>query len=391
MKFNTINFYGGLNNHPFLYPSFYPKYIKKAKNGVIYADNQKFIDLWMGFGSVILGHSFKPLNRLLKKSLEAGIIYSSPISEEKKLFSIITHLFPSIEKIKICLTGSEAVKYAIDLSIALSDRNRILSIEGDYHGSFTMNLKNLKTIPFNNIDRLSSELNSKKYACFILEPIMCNKGIILPNQDYLKKARDLCTQTGTILIFDETITGLRVGNGGAQAYFKIRPDLTILSKSLANGIPIAILGGKKHLMDMFMPKGSVFFGGTFYGNALSIRATLFTLKYYQKYHDNLIKSVFNLKKEISWWLKRKSINDINVISIGSMLFIFWGKNLPQNYKDFKKNFSIEKWNKFIKILLKEEKIFPPPLYTEPFYFSVSHRPLMEKIKEKLIRALNKVV
>jgi glutamate-1-semialdehyde 2,1-aminomutase len=201
------------------------------------------------------------------------------ISEKEiELSTILANIIPSAEKIKLALTGTEVVNYSVKLAKYVTQREKILTINGSYHGS-TLSFpdkvleKYIDKVEFNDLESIEKKLESEEYAALILEPVMCNKGIIIPEENYLKSIKKLCKSSGTILIFilifDEIVTGFRIRLSGAQEYYKVKPNISTFGKSMGNGIPVSSIVGK-NLMDNFTPKGKVFFGGTFYSNLVSI-------------------------------------------------------------------------------------------------------------------------
>ncbi|MDO8663112.1 MAG: glutamate-1-semialdehyde 2,1-aminomutase [Candidatus Omnitrophota bacterium] len=281
-----------------------PLFIEKGSGAYIYdADGHRYIDYVLSWGALILGHAdprvIKPVAGILKK----GTSFGAPTKKEITLARLITELYPSIEKVRLTSSGTEAAMSAIRLSRGYTGKQKIIKFEGCYHGasdsllvkagsgaatfgvpsssgvnqSFT---QDTIILPFNNIDKVEEVIKREKnnLACVIVEPIPANMGVILPKDDFLKKLSKVTRENKVILIFDEVITGFRVALGGAQEIFSIRPDLTILGKILGGGFPIAAFGGKREIMDFLSPDGPVYQAGTLSGNPVAVEAGINTLK-----------------------------------------------------------------------------------------------------------------
>lgn len=185
---------------------------------------------------------------------------------EKEVAKIIHSIIPSAERVRFATTGSDAVAYSIRASKAYTGRNKVLSIVGGYHGVHDGMIQSAGTpntlfpdlVPFNDVEAVEKKLKTKEYACFLLEPIMANSGCTPPQKDYLKKIREICSKTDTILIFDEVVTGFRIGLHGAQGFYNVIPDLSVFSKAIASGLPLSVVCGKKEIMETFIPTGNVF-------------------------------------------------------------------------------------------------------------------------------------
>jgi len=389
------NFFAGGANHPFILYDFYPQI--KSANGpyLITKNNEQLIDLWMGFGSVIIGHSHKDFINYLLSQLTNGIMIPSISKEEMELSKLLVNIIPSAEKIKLALTGTEVVNYAVKLAKYITQREKILTINGSYHGS-TLSFpdkileKYIDKVEFNDFESIEKKLESEEYAALILEPVMCNKGIILPEENYLKFLKKLCKSSGTILIFDEVVTGFRIKLGGAQEYYKVKPNISTFGKSMGNGIPISSIVGEKTLMDNFMPKGKIFFGGTFYSNLVSISAALYTLKFLKKNFKKLLNISHYIVNGIKDCINDLKIN-ITLSNIGSVFYIFFSENSPRNYLEFLKyeKYGRKVYEEFVKIALRKG-LFLPSLHTEPMFISFAHEEVKDKIVEGMYESLKEL-
>jgi glutamate-1-semialdehyde 2,1-aminomutase len=268
-------------------------------------DGNTFTDYFLGMGPMLLGHSPQQVIEAAKSQLDVCLLVAGQTELEFHAARLVTEMVPSAELVRFASSGSEAVQVAFRIARAATKRWKIIKFEGHYHGWFdnvywsvapdlakagdalhpipvagTQGQEegnNLIVLPWNNADAIEEELKRSDVAGIIMEPIMFNSGGILPLPGYLERVRELCTKYGTVLIFDEVITGFRVSAGGAQARLGVTPDLTILGKALANGFAVAAIVGKKEFMDL-VGSGQVMHGGTYNTQSVSMAATVATLE-----------------------------------------------------------------------------------------------------------------
>lgn len=268
-------------------------------------DGNELIDYFLGMGPMILGHSPAPVIEAAKKQLDVSLLVAGQTPLEYEAARLLTELVPSADLVRFASSGSEAVQVAYRISRAATKRMKMIKFEGHYHGWFDNVLwsvapdpalagdalhpipvagtegqetgENLVVLPWNNADILEEHLKAGDIAGIIMEPIMFNTGGVLPVDGYLERVREMCTKYGTLLIFDEVITGFRVSSGGAQARLNVTPDLTILGKALANGFAVAAIVGRREFMDL-VGSGRVMHGGTYNTQSISMAATVATLK-----------------------------------------------------------------------------------------------------------------
>jgi glutamate-1-semialdehyde 2,1-aminomutase len=281
-----------------------PLFIEKAKGSLIYdADGNSYIDYVLSWGPMILGHAHPRVVSALKKAVGKGTSYGAPTALEIELAELVLKVFPSMDKIRMVNSGTEATMSAIRVARGFTNRDKIIKFEGCYHGhadgllvkagsgAMTFGLpdspgvpksyaRNTITLPFNDIQAFRSmiEKEGKDIACVILEPVVGNIGCVLPKPGFLEAIRKLTRQYGIVLIFDEVMTGFRVSFGGAQAYFGIKPDMTCLGKVIGGGLPVGAYGGKKEIMSMVSPEGPVYQAGTLSGNPLAMTAGIETIR-----------------------------------------------------------------------------------------------------------------
>ena len=297
---------GGVNSpvRAFKAVSGTPIFINKALGPHLYdSENKKYIDYVGSWGPMILGHSHPTVIAAIGKSIKNGLSFGTPTEIETQIAKKICELVPSIEKIRMVNSGTEAAMSAIRLARGYTKRDMIIKFEGCYHGhtdsllvkagsgALTFGVpsspgvpedlaKQTITLTYNNIDQLKDTFKniSEKIAAVIVEPIAGNMSLVPGNKKFLEVLRKLCSENGTILIFDEVMTGFRVALGGAQSIFNIDPDLTILGKIIGGGMPVGAFGGKENIMSHISPDGPIYQAGTLSGNPIAMTAGLATLK-----------------------------------------------------------------------------------------------------------------
>ena len=273
---------------------------------VIDADGNRLIDYYLGMGPMILGHNPQRIIAAAREQLGRGILFAGQTEVEFEAARRVCAVVPCAERIRFGGSGTEVIQAAIRLARAATGRNTILKFEGHYHGwldnvqwSVAPTAQNcgpkdnpakvggtlgqdptsgehVTILPWNDLSAVEARLSGRQVAAVIMEPAMCNTSAIAPKKGYLEGMRELCTRTGTVLIFDEVITGFRLGIGGAQQLFGVTPDLATFGKAVASGFPVAVLAGRAQLMDMFVTSG-VMHGGTYNAHPVCMAATVATL------------------------------------------------------------------------------------------------------------------
>ena len=273
-----------------------PRFIKRAKGARLYdVDGNGYIDYVLSWGPMILGHAAPSVINAIKKAAANGTSYGAPTELEVKLARMIHDAFPSMEKVRLVSSGTEAVMSAIRVARGFTKRDSILKFEGCYHGHSDYLLvkagsglatlgipdslgvpadfaKHTLTAPYNDIRAVQQIVKEHRdrLACVILEPIAANMGVVPPAPEFLASLRRLTKENDILLIFDEVISGFRVAYGGAQTLYGITPDLTVLGKIIGGGLPVGAYGGRKEIMDLIAPLGPVYQAGTLSGNTASI-------------------------------------------------------------------------------------------------------------------------
>lgn len=288
--------FGAVGGHPVFMASGRGQYLHDL-------DGNKYLDYIGSWGPMILGHAYPPVIEAITKAAERGTSFGAPTENETHLAELISRAVPSIEKVRLVSSGTEATMSAIRLARGATGRERIIKFSGCYHGHVDSLLvaagsaaatlgapdspgvtkgtsQDTTVLDYNNVQGLEMAFDEMgpTIAGVILEPIVGNMGTVIPTQPFLKALRDLCTKHGAILIFDEVMTGFRVAYGGAQSILGITPDVTTLGKIVGGGLPLAAYGGRADLMDNILPVGKVYQAGTLSGNPLATAAGAKTLE-----------------------------------------------------------------------------------------------------------------
>ena len=285
-----------------------PPFIARAEGCYLWdADGNRYIDYVGSWGPMILGHAHPEIVKVLKDMVSKGTSYGAPTEIEVQMAETVVNMVPSMDMVRMVNSGTEATMSAIRLARGFTQRDRIIKIEGCYHGhadsllvsagsgvatfgipgcpGIPADLANQTlTRPFNDLDAVYQAFDKfgSDIAALILEPVPANMGVLLPEKNYLKGLRDVTLQNGSLLIFDEVITGFRVGPGGAQELYGVIPDLTCLGKIIGGGLPVGAYGGRRDIMAHMAPEGDIYQAGTLSGNPLAMAAGLTTLKLLQK-------------------------------------------------------------------------------------------------------------
>lgn len=346
-----------------------PVFIKSAKGSKLYSeDGREFIDYCQSFGALILGHAHPKIIQEIMKAVDRGTSFAAATINETKLAKLIVGAIPSIEKLRLTNSGTEAVMTALRLSRAFTQRNKILRFRDSYHGHIDY-LLNCQGVPedfgkytltstYNNIGEAKRivEENKADLAAIIIEPVAANKGITLPKEGFLAVLQNLAHEHNLVLIFDEVITGFRLSFGGAQKLFNIKPDLTCLGKIIGGGLPIGAVGGRKEILDLLAPEGPVYQAGTFSGNPISVCAGLATLETLSELrpYENLEKTNTHFCKKIKEMAEKQGLK-VKINFISSMFSIDIDANIDTNL-----------FGSFYHTLLDEGIYFSPSMFETNF-------------------------
>ena len=390
-----------------------PIFFEKAQGAYLYdADGNKYIDYIGSWGPMIMGHSHPDVVNAIKKQVDLGTSYGAPTSLESDVASLIIKNVPSIEKIRMVNSGTEATMSAIRLARGYTNRNKIIKFDGCYHGHVDSLLikagsgvstfglpdspgipedlaKHTITCPYNDVEAFIEIFNSVKddLATVIVEPIAGNMGFVPGTEEFLKTIRSYTETNNSLLIFDEVMSGFRVSLGGAQEIFNIKPDLTALGKVIGGGLPVGAFGGKEEIMNYLAPEGPVYQAGTLSGNPLAMAAgaTLLDLLITQNPFTKLeekAKLMLNGMKEIMI----SSGIPFSTNQIGGMFGFFFSDELPKNIDDVSKtNDGI--FSSFINACIKNGIYFAPSKY-EAGFISATHGNIEI---DKTLEVVNKIV
>ncbi|MGC8646840.1 MAG: glutamate-1-semialdehyde 2,1-aminomutase [Thermoplasmata archaeon] len=386
-------FPGGVNS-PVRFYEPYPVFIKKGKGSKIFdLDDRKYLDFCLAYGPLILGHSNPSVKRAVQKKLEEGWLFGAPTEEEILLGRLIKKAVPYIEMMRFVNSGTEATMHTIRLARAYTKRKKIIKINGGFHGSHDSvmvssgsgmigkpssdgipeeSTSNTVVVEYN--DPYSIENIFKRFkneiAGIIIEPVLGNIGVVLPDHDYLKYLREITSDNDSLLIFDEVITGFRFHYGTAGQYFNVIPDLTVLGKIVGGGFPLSIFGGRNDIMEQISPAGNVYQAGTFAGNPISVTAGISTLRILKNKDYKELENKLKILGKFVNDVKEDKNEEIQFNSMVSMFQIFFNKNRIKNYRDAVKS-DVKRYREFFNTMLKNG-IYLPPSQFETLFLSFSH-------------------
>jgi glutamate-1-semialdehyde 2,1-aminomutase len=384
----------------------YPLFVEKGEGSLLVdVDGNHYIDYLLGLGPMILGHRPPKVTRAVVDFIEQrGTIFALPTADEAVLAEKIVAAAPGVEQVRLCNTGTEAVLYATRLARAYARRCKIIRFEGMYHG-FSDGVywskhppidragpdrsptpvaqgpgmprgmeENLIVLPWNDAEALADVLarHGDEIAGIITEPVMCNTGCILPKPGYLEAMRGLATRYGVVLIFDEVITGFRLGLGGAQARFAIRPDLSVFAKGLGGGFPVAALGGRREIMSL-VADGAVSMAGTYTANGIAVAAANAALDELGRdgVYERLEAISDELRTGLDLVLKRAGLPAYTV-GIGSLMQVWFAEKPIHNYRDAERYADRRLFRLWWEGMLERGVLFHPSAY-ENLFLSTAHR------------------
>ncbi|QHA92770.1 glutamate-1-semialdehyde 2,1-aminomutase [Bacillus sp. N1-1] len=373
-----------------------PIFMEKGKGSKIYdIDQNEYIDYVLSYGPLILGHADEQVVDRLKEVTELGTSFGAPSQYETKLAELVIERVPSIEIVRMVNSGTEATMSALRLARGYTGRNKILKFEGCYHGHgdsllikagsgvATLGLpdspgvpegiaKNTITVPYNDLEslRYAFEEFGDDIAGVIIEPVAGNMGVVPPQQGYLEEIRKITEDNGTLLIFDEVMTGFRVGYNCAQGYYNVTPDLTCLGKVIGGGLPVGAYGGKKEIMEQIAPSGPIYQAGTLSGNPLAMTAGYETLSQLtpESYQD-FERKAERLGKGLSKAAAKYNIPH-TVNRAGSMVGFFFTNEDVINFETASSS-NLEHFTNYFKEMLAQGISLPPSQF-EGMFLSTAH-------------------
>jgi glutamate-1-semialdehyde 2,1-aminomutase len=390
-----------------------PIFVERGKGANIWdVDGKKYVDHVCSWGPLILGHAEKEVSARLKKVISHGTSFGIPTDRESELARMVIRAVPSVEKLRLVNSGTEAVMSAIRLARGFTGRSIIIKFEGCYHGhsdgllvkagsgAITLGVPTspgvppeyascTMTLPYNNVDAVKKALkkHGKKVAAIIVEPIAGNMGVVPPAEGYLAALREITEKHGVLLIFDEIITGFRVAYGGAQSLYKVKPDLTTLGKIIGGGLPVGAYGGRADIMEHIAPAGPVYQAGTLSGNPLAVEAGLATLEILSR--PGTYKKLDKLGAKLGNGLKaaaQKAGIPTYHTRVGSMMCMFFSDKPINNYDDAL-GCDTKRYGKYFHEMLNAG-VYLAPSQFEATFVSLAHT---EKDIEKSLRAAGRAL
>jgi glutamate-1-semialdehyde 2,1-aminomutase len=374
-----------------------PLFIGRGKGSYIFdADGKRYVDFVGSWGPLIFGHAHPQVLQAVQRRALQGFTFGAPTILEVELAEAVAAAVPSVEKLRLVSSGTEATMSAIRLARAFTGRNKIVKFDGCYHGHSdgllvkggsgiaTLSLPESAGVPrafaretltakYNDnqsIQRIFARYKSD-VAAIIVEPICGNMGVIKPQPDFLRRLREISQKNGALLIFDEVITGFRVAYGGAQALYQVRPDLTCLGKILGGGLPLAAFGGRSEIMDLLAPVGPVYQAGTLSGNPLAVAAGLATVRLLRRpgTYEKLEARGAYLEQGMLEILEHSRIQ-ATINRVGSMMTLFFGVHRVSR-PDEARNCDRSQFAKFFHAMLARG-VYLPPAPFEAMFVSLAH-------------------
>ena len=385
-----------------------PLFIEKGEGPYLYdADGNQYIDYVGSWGPMIMGYNPETMVEELQKQIKKGTSFGAPTEIETKLAELVIDAVPSVDKVRMVNSGTEATMSAIRLARGFTNRDKIVKMKGCYHGHgdsllveagsgvTTLNIKGSPgvpdsiaqetiVVPFNDLDSLQQVFSEygQEIAGVILEPVTGNMGVIEPKSGYLQDLRELTNEYDSLLIFDEVMTGFRLSYGGAQELYDVKPDITTFGKIIGGGLPVGAYGGKEEIMNHIAPDGPVYQAGTLSGNPLAMTAGMKLLELLRdnNIYEKLEKKGTKLEKGF-----KANIDELGlpakVSRVGSMFSIFFAENEIDNYKDVQQC-DLDSFALYFGEMLNKG-IYLPPSQFESNFISATHT---DKLLDKTIEA-----
>ncbi len=375
-----------------------PVFIQKAKGSKVYdADGNEYIDYICSWGPLILGHSNKEVLEGIGDVFARGTSYGVPTEIEVKMAKLIVDAYPSVKLVRMVNSGTEATMSALRVARGYTSRNKIVKFEGCYHGhsdsllvksgsgTITYGVPTSPGVPkktvedtivckYNDMESVKEvfENYGDDIAAVILEPVAGNMGVVGPKKEFLAGLREITEQNGTVLIFDEVITGFRLAYGGAQEVYDIEPDMTCFGKIIGGGLPVGAYGGKKEIMEVVSPLGPVYQAGTLSGNPLAMHMgykTLNILKNNKNIYDEIVQKAIKMEEGFKANIEKLGVS-VTVNRVEGMICLFFTEGPIESYDDAKKC-NTDKYSVYFKEML-EKGILLAPAQFEGIFLSSAH-------------------
>jgi glutamate-1-semialdehyde 2,1-aminomutase len=380
-----------------------PVFFKKGLGSRLWdVDGKEYIDYINSWGPMILGHAHPEVIKAVQEVAANSLSFGAPTGLELEIAALINKLVPSMEQVRLVSSGTEATMSAIRVARGFTGRSKIVKFEGCYHGHsdallvkagsglLTFGKNNQAGVPssagvpaevaahtltleYNNTQALKELFAAMgdELACVIIEPVVGNMNLVVPHMEFLQTLRELCTKHGTVLIFDEVMTGFRVHLGGAQALYNIKPDLTTLGKVIGGGLPVGAFGGRKDIMQCLAPVGTVYQAGTLSGNPVAVTAGLATLKLIQApdFHAKLAAQTKKLVDGLVAAAQEAGVV-FSAQSVGGMFGLYFSEKCPSTFAEVMQS-NQENFNKFFHLML-DAGIYLAPSAFEAGFVSAAH-------------------
>ena len=374
-----------------------PRFITRAEGPYFWdADGKRYIDYIGSWGPAIVGHAHPQVVKAVQDAAANGLSFGAPTEGEIEIAEELCRLVPSLEQVRLVSSGTEATMSALRLARGATGRDKIVKFEGCYHGHADSLLvkagsglltfgnptssgvpedfvKHTLVLDYNNVPQLEDAFASMgdTIACVIVEPVAGNMNLIRATPEFLTRMRELCTEHGAVLIFDEVMCGFRVGLGGAQEMYGISPDLTALGKVIGGGMPVAAFGGRAELMQKMAPIGPVYQAGTLSGNPVAVAAGMTTLKLVQEpgFYDKLTAQTAKLVNGLAEAAREAGVS-FCADSVGGMFGMYFSATVPSTYAQMMAG-DKERFNRFFHGMLDEGVYFAPAMF-EAGFVSAQH-------------------
>ena len=392
-----------------------PLFIKKAKGSkIIDVDRNKYIDLVLSYGPMVLGHRNKRVEKSILNALKNGYTFGATSKGEIKIAKMVCDAFPGMDKVRFVNSGTEAVLSALRLARAYTNKDKIIKFSGCYHGHsdallvaagsglVTLSIPGSKGVPndaikntliaeYNNIESVKNQINNHKdIAAVIIEPIAGNMGVVLPNQEFISELRKITKEKGILLILDEVMTGYRSKYGGAQELLGIEADITCLGKVIGGGFPVGAYGARNEIMETVAPLGEMYQAGTLSGNPIAMACGIATLKELKKQdpYDKFNEVAEKIETFLLEAAKENNI-DLQVNRFGSMMSPFFSSEHIVDFKSAQSS-NTEKFKTFFWNMIDNGVFLPPSQFEAWFLSTVLSKKDLKNI-EKAIKASMKAV
>lgn len=394
-----------------------PVFIKKASGAYLYdEDDNAYLDLFNSWGPMILGHNHEGINKAVKDAVENSLSFGAPTNAEVDIAELIVEMVPSLDKVRMVNSGTEATMSAIRVARGFTGKDKIIKFAGCYHGhgdSFLIEAgsgvatlgipdspgvtkgtaKDTLTAKFNDLESVYRllEANKNEIAAIIVEPVAGNMGCIPPKPGFLEGLREICSNENIVLIFDEVMTGFRLAPGGAQEFLGVVPDMTTLGKIIGGGMPVGAYGGKAEIMDFVAPLGPVYQAGTLSGNPVSMAAGLTMLKEL-KNNPGIYENLTDITEKLASGIQdvvKSSGKSFTYNTIGSMYTLFFNEKEVYDFDTAKESDTVL-FSDFFNSMLNDGVFFPPSQFESVFISTEIGGKEVQKILESAERAFNKI-